>query len=51
MTTTESRYYDTLDSIQALYGHFSDGIDPDFDGGLEELECQLAELRYCMQRN
>ena len=45
MTTTESRFYDTLDSSRAIYDQFPDGIDPDFDGDLAELEYQLAELR------
>jgi hypothetical protein len=51
MTATESRYYDTLDSIRAIYDQFPDGIDPDFDCGLAELECQLAELRMILKRN
>ena len=45
MTATHSALYDTTDRIQAIYDRFPDGIDPDFDTGLEELEYQLAQLR------
>jgi hypothetical protein len=51
MTTTESRFYHTLDSIRAIYDRFPDGIDPDFDGDLAELECRLAELRLTFTNN
>jgi hypothetical protein len=51
MTATESRYYGTLDAIRAIHDQFPDGIDPDFDGDLAELECQLAELRMALDRN
>ena len=51
MTATESRYYDTLDSIRAIRDRFPDGIDPDFDAGPSELECQLAELRFTLNHN
>ena len=45
MTTTEVRLFDTADRIRAIYDRFPEGIDPDFDAGLEELEYQLAALR------
>jgi hypothetical protein len=51
MTTTESRFYDTADRIREIYDRFPDGIDPDFDVGLEELEHQLAELRFTLNHN
>ncbi len=51
MTITESRFHDTADRIRAIYDQFPDGIDPDFDGGLEQLEYQLAELRMTLNRN
>ncbi len=51
MTTTESRFYDTADRIRAIYDRFPDGIDPDFDCGLAELEHQLAELRFTFNHN
>jgi hypothetical protein len=51
MTTTESRFYDTADRIRAIYDRFPDGIDPDFDNGLEDLEHQLGLLRHAMQHN
>ena len=44
MTHTESLLYHTADLIRDIYDRFPDGIDPEFDG-LEELECQFAELR------
>jgi hypothetical protein len=46
MTTTEALYFDTADRIRGIYDRFPDGIDPDFDAGLEELEYQLAALRH-----
>jgi hypothetical protein len=51
MTAPESRFYHTADRIRAIYDQFPDGIDPDFDTGLEELEWQLAELRMTLTRN
>ena len=51
MTTIESRFYDTADRIRAIHDQFPDGIDPDFDGGLSELEYQLAELRLTLNHN
>ena len=51
MTATESRYYDTLDAIRAIHDRFPDGIDPDFDTGLGELEYELAVLRVALDRN
>jgi hypothetical protein len=50
MTTTEARYYDTADRVRAIYDRFPDGIDPDFDG-LEDLEHQLADLRFTLNHN
>jgi hypothetical protein len=46
MTATQSRYYDTLDAIRTIHDQFPDGIDPDFDGDLADLEYQLGELRF-----
>jgi hypothetical protein len=51
MTTTESRFFDTADRVRTVYDRFPDGIDPDFDGGLAELEHQLAELRFALDHN
>ena len=51
MTATESRYYVTLDAIRAIHDQFPDGIDPDFDGDLAELEHQFAELRMTFDHN
>ncbi len=51
MTITQSRLYDTTDHIRAIYDRFPDGIDPDFDDGLAELECRLAELRRTLSHN
>jgi hypothetical protein len=51
MTTTESRYFDTADRIRDIHDRFPDGIDPDFDSGLSELECQLAEFRFTLQHD
>ncbi len=51
MTTTESRLFETADRIRSVYDRFPDGIDPDFDGDLAELECQLAELRLTLDHN
>jgi hypothetical protein len=51
MTATESRFYDTLDAIRAIHDQFPDGIDPDFDGDLDELEHQFAELRMALDHN
>ncbi len=51
MTTTESRFFDLADRIRSIYDRFPDGIDPEFDGGLEELEYQLAELRFILDHN
>ncbi|HJT77882.1 MAG TPA: hypothetical protein VJ739_11835 [Gemmataceae bacterium] len=45
MTSTEALFRHTADRIRDIYDQFPDGIDPDFDAGLEELEYQLAELR------
>jgi hypothetical protein len=51
MTATDSRYYSTLDAIRAIHDQFPDGIDPDFDGGLDELAHQIAELRMTLDHN
>ncbi len=51
MTTTESLLFKTADRIRTIYDQFLDGIDPEFDGGLEELERQFAELRFTLLRN
>jgi len=51
MTTTESLFFDTADRIRAIYDRFPEGIDPDFDNGLEDLEHQLAEIRLALGRN
>jgi hypothetical protein len=51
MTATESLYFATADRIRAIYDRFPDGIDPDFDSGLEELEHRLAVLRMTLHRN
>ncbi|MBV8458609.1 MAG: hypothetical protein JO122_18575 [Acetobacteraceae bacterium] len=51
MTPTESRYHDTLDSIRAIYDRLPDGIDPDFDTGLDELAYEFAVLRMAPDRN
>ena len=51
MTATESAFYDTLDRIRTVWDQFPDGIDPDFDCGLAELEHQLAELRFTLNHN
>jgi len=50
MTATESLLCHTADRIRAIYNRFPDGIDPEFDG-LEELECQFAELRLAQTRD
>ena len=51
MTATQKAYFDTLDQMRAIYDRFPEGIDPDFDAGLSELECQLGELRFALDRN
>jgi hypothetical protein len=51
MTATESAFFDTADRIRAIYDQCPDGIDPDFDRGLEDLEHQLATLRMTLDRN
>jgi hypothetical protein len=51
MTATESRYYDTLDSIRDIWDQFPDGIDPDFDCGLDDLYCELAVLGAAIHCN
>jgi hypothetical protein len=51
MTAIEARYNDTADRSRAIYDQFPDGIVPDFDAGLEELEWPLAELRMTLTRN
>jgi hypothetical protein len=51
MTATESAFFDTADRIRAIHDQFPDGIDPDFDTGLEELEYELAVLRMALDRN
>jgi hypothetical protein len=51
MTATESALYDTAERIRAIYDRFPDGIDPDFDTGLEHLEHQLAVYRTALDRN
>lgn len=51
MTATESRYFDTLDCIRAIHDQFPDGLAPDFDGDLPELEYQLAALRLTFSHN
>jgi hypothetical protein len=51
MTTTQAAYLDTLDQIRAIYDQFPEGVDPDFDSGLSELECQLVDLRFALDRH
>jgi hypothetical protein len=51
MTTAQIAYGDTLDQIRAIYDEVPEGIDPDFDAGLSELECQLAELRFALNHD
>jgi hypothetical protein len=51
MTAIESRYYDTLDRIRAIWDQFPDGIDPEFDSGLDDLCCELAVIRTALDRN
>lgn len=51
MTTTQIRFFDIADRIRAIYDQFPDGIDPDFDGGLQELEHQFAELRFTLNHD
>ena len=46
MTATESAFFDTADRIRAIHDQFPDGIDPNFDNGLADLEYQLAILRF-----
>ena len=39
------------DRIRAIHDRFPDGLDPDFDGGLEELEHLFAELRLQLRNH
>jgi hypothetical protein len=50
MTANEAALYHTTDRIRSIHDRFPDGIDPDFDTGLEDLEYQLVELRSLMHR-
>jgi hypothetical protein len=51
MTSTEARLYDTTDRIRAIHDQFPDGLDPEFDGGLEDLEQLFAELRLQLRNH
>jgi hypothetical protein len=51
MTATESAFYDTLDRIRTVWDQFPDGIDPDFDCGLDDLYHQLAVHRAALDHN
>jgi hypothetical protein len=51
MTTNESRFYDTADRIRAIHDRFPDGLDPEFDGGVEDLEHLFAELRFTLNHD
>jgi len=37
--------------LNAFLDQFPESIDPDFDDASEELECQLEEFRYGINRN
>jgi hypothetical protein len=51
MTATETAYYNTADRIRAIWDQFPDGIDPDFDCGLDDLYHELGVLRAAIDRN
>jgi hypothetical protein len=51
MTAIESAFYDTLDRIRTVWDQFPDGIDPDFDGGLDDLYHELAVHRAALNQN
>ncbi|GIW86364.1 MAG: hypothetical protein KatS3mg108_0688 [Isosphaeraceae bacterium] len=52
MTTFDHYSGDRLSSLTAGLDRYAEaGIDPDFDGELEELERQFAELRLTFDHN
>jgi len=40
-----TRFIETTGRITAILDQFPEGCDPDFDNGLDDLECEFAELR------
>jgi hypothetical protein len=51
MTSTESDYCDTFDRMRTIWDQCPDGIDPEFDCGLDNLHYELAALRAAVNHN
>jgi hypothetical protein len=44
-TSTQSQFFDVISRLTAARDHFPEGLDPDFDAGLDDLERAFQELR------